>query len=139
MYFEVSDAHATKQTSKEDPRVTRVGRFIRRMSIDELPQLFNVPRRHDVNCWAAATCSVYKAEGKNLEELLDYYAVRHRVRPGLTGLAQVNGFRGELTSLEELQSRVDLDIEYIDKWDVWLDLSIIMRTILIVFTDPHAY
>ena len=118
MYAHMTDYDASRQTSRDDPRVTKVGRVIRRTSIDELPQLINVvqgamslvgPRPH-----ALAT----KAEGKNLEDLVDYYAVRHRVKPGMTGWAQIHGFRGELDSIEKLQKRVDYDIEYIDKWSL---------------------
>jgi len=139
MYVEDTDDNAERQTSKDDPRVTRVGRFIRRTSLDELPQLFNVlkgdmsivgPRPHALST---------KTEGRNLEELVDYYAVRHRVRPGMTGWAQVHGLRGELDSLEKLQKRVDYDIDYIDDWTIWLDLKIIVKTALLVFHDPKAY
>jgi polysaccharide biosynthesis protein PslA len=71
---------------------------------------------------------------------VDYYAVRHRVKPGITGWAQVHGFRGEVTSIEKLRSRVDYDLDYIDNWTVWLDLEIIFRTAMLVLTgDKHAY
>ena len=139
MYAEMTDHHAETQTSRHDPRVTNVGRIIRRTSIDELPQLINViqgtmsligPRPH-----ALAT----KAEGRELNELVDYYAVRHRVKPGLTGWAQIHGLRGELDSIEKLQKRVDYDIEYIDRWSIWLDIMIIFKTILLLFHDSSAY
>ncbi len=139
MYTHMTDHHAETQTSRNDPRVTRVGRVIRRLSIDELPQLINVlqgvmsligPRPH-----ALAT----KAEGRNLEELVDYYAVRHRVKPGMTGWAQVHGLRGELDSVEKLQKRVDYDIEYIDRWSLWFDAKIIFKTVALVFNDKTAY
>jgi Undecaprenyl-phosphate glucose phosphotransferase len=139
MYVEATDAHAAIQTSKDDRRVTRVGRLIRRLSIDELPQLFNVldgtmsivgPRPH-----ALAT----KAENLHLEEAFDDYAARHRVKPGMTGLAQINGYRGELTSLEKLRRRIDFDLDYIKRWDIWLDLRIIAQTAGTVFWDRNAY
>jgi polysaccharide biosynthesis protein PslA len=139
MYADMTDHHAETQTSRHDPRVTNVGRIIRRTSIDELPQLINViqgtmsligPRPH-----ALAT----KAEGRELNELVDYYAVRHRVKPGLTGWAQIHGLRGELDSIEKLQKRVDYDIEYIDRWSIWLDIMIIFKTILLLFHDSSAY
>lgn len=139
MYADMTDHHAETQTSRDDPRVTCIGRVIRRLSIDELPQLINVfqgsmsivgPRPH-----ALAT----KAEGRNLEELVDYYAVRHRVKPGMTGWAQVHGLRGELDSVEKLQKRVDYDIEYIDLWTIWLDIKIILKTVALVFRDTSAY
>lgn len=118
MFADATDPHAEVQTSRSDLRITRVGRFIRRTSLDEFPQFFNVllgtmsivgPRPH-----ALAT----RAEGRNLEELVDYYAVRHRVRPGMTGWAQIHGLRGELDSVEKLQRRVDHDIDYIDNWSL---------------------
>jgi exopolysaccharide biosynthesis polyprenyl glycosylphosphotransferase len=139
MHADATDHHAAIQTSRNDPRVTRVGRFIRRTSIDELPQLINVlqgtmsivgPRPHAMST---------QTEGRNLEELVDYYAVRHRVRPGITGWAQINGLRGELNSVQKLQSRVNFDIEYIDKWTLWFDIKIILKTLLLVIRDPHAY
>jgi polysaccharide biosynthesis protein PslA len=139
MFAEATDPHAKVQTIKNDPRVTRIGRFLRRMSIDELPQLFNViegtmslvgPRPHAL---------LTKTQGKNLEELVDYYAVRHRVRPGMTGWAQVHGFRGELDSVDKLQSRVDYDLDYINRWTIWLDLKILFKTAALVLRDCRAY
>jgi len=127
-----------EQATRSDPRVTRVGRFIRRTSLDELPQLINVlrgemsvvgPRPH------AAEASV---EGNPLEEVVERYAARHRVKPGITGWAQVNGLRGEFDT-EKLRKRVDYDLYYIDNWSVWLDLIIIARSVAIVFSDKDAY
>ncbi|WP_244613133.1 exopolysaccharide biosynthesis polyprenyl glycosylphosphotransferase [Methylosinus sp. Ce-a6] len=139
MFVEKTDPHASIQTSRADPRVTRVGRWIRRLSIDELPQLFNViqgdmsivgPRPHALST---------KTEGRNLEELVDYYAVRHRVKPGMTGWAQVHGFRGELDTLDKLRNRVDYDLYYIYNWTLWLDVGIIFRTMTMVLHDSRAY
>jgi len=139
MFVEKTDPHASVQTSRADPRVTRVGRLIRRSSIDELPQLFNViqgdmsivgPRPHALST---------KTDGRNLEELVDYYAVRHRVKPGMTGWAQVHGFRGELDTLDKLRNRVDCDLYYIDNWTLLLDVGIIFRTMMIVLRDSRAY
>jgi Undecaprenyl-phosphate glucose phosphotransferase len=139
MFAEMTDHHALQQTRRGDPRVTRVGRFIRSTSLDELPQLLNVlegsmsivgPRPH-----AIAT----QTGGRNIDELVDYYAVRHRVKPGITGWAQVHGLRGELDNIAKLRKRVDYDLEYIDKWTIWLDLEIILRTIALIIRDKHAY
>jgi Undecaprenyl-phosphate glucose phosphotransferase len=140
MYVDQTDHGAAVQSSKHDPRVTRVGRFIRRTSIDELPQFINVlqgrmsvvgPRPHALQT---------TAEGCQLEEVVEYYAARHRVLPGLTGWAQINGLRGELDSIEKLRRRVDYDMEYIKaKWSPWRDLVIIARTIAKVIYDPGAY
>jgi exopolysaccharide biosynthesis polyprenyl glycosylphosphotransferase len=139
MFVEMTDHHAQTQTRKGDPRVTCVGRFIRSTSLDELPQLLNViegsmsivgPRPH-----ALAT----QTGGRNIDELVDCYAVRHRVKPGITGWAQIQGFRGELDNVEKLRNRVDYDLAYIDKWTIWLDLEIIFRTIKLIFNDKRAY
>jgi exopolysaccharide biosynthesis polyprenyl glycosylphosphotransferase len=139
MFHHFADAGAERQTGRNDSRVTRVGRFIRRTSLDELPQLFNVlqgtmsivgPRPHALQT---------QTEGQDLDKLVDYYASRHRVKPGITGLAQVKGLRGELDRIHKLQRRVDCDIYYIDNWSLWLDLKIVLKTILLVFYDKHAY
>ncbi|HUO53992.1 MAG TPA: exopolysaccharide biosynthesis polyprenyl glycosylphosphotransferase [Rhodoblastus sp.] len=139
MFQDAADAGASRQTARNDARVTRVGRFIRRASLDELPQLINVlrgdmsivgPRPH-----ALAT----RANGLELRQITEQYAARHRVKPGITGLAQVNGYRGELDSAEKLIRRVDFDLAYIENWSSWLDFKIILRTALLLFHDPAAY
>jgi polysaccharide biosynthesis protein PslA len=139
MFIEQTDPHGSRQTSRGDLRVTRVGRFIRRLSIDELPQLFNVlqgsmslvgPRPHPLRM---------SAEGKALQDVVDYYASRHRVRSGITGWAQVNGLRGEANSIEKLKARVDHDLYYIQNWSMWLDLRIIVRTAATLVFDSKAY
>jgi polysaccharide biosynthesis protein PslA len=139
MYADQTDLHAVQQTSKNDPRVTRVGRIIRRLSIDELPQLLNVlegsmsivgPRPHALQT---------SAEGKELEHVVDYYASRHRVKSGITGWAQINGFRGELNSVKKLKARVNHDLYYIENWSVWFDLKIIVRTAAQLVFDCKAY
>ncbi|MFQ5468338.1 MAG: sugar transferase, partial [Kiloniellaceae bacterium] len=122
-----------------DARVTRLGRILRRASLDELPQLFNVlkgdmslvgPRPH-----AAAT----KAGGAPFDAAVEHYAARHRVKPGITGWAQVNGWRGETDTREKLQKRVECDLYYIDNWSLWLDLRIIVRTLAVPFKRDNAY
>ena len=127
------------QATKNDSRVTRIGSVLRRLSLDELPQLFNVltgdmsivgPRPH-----AVAT----KAADREFEEVVDRYAARHRVKPGITGWAQVNGWRGETDTVEKIEKRVECDLYYIDNWSIWLDIRIIARTILVVFFDKNAY
>lgn len=123
------------QASRRDMRVTRVGAFLRRTSLDELPQLFNVlkgdmsivgPRPHPV--------ALNEAQRK----LIDGYMLRHKVKPGITGLAQVNGFRGETDTPEKMRQRVKCDLEYINGWSLRLDLKIMWRT-LFVLADPNAY
>ncbi|WP_223512831.1 undecaprenyl-phosphate glucose phosphotransferase [Pseudomonas sp. GL-B-19] len=124
-----------KQAEKNDPRTTKVGAFIRKTSLDELPQLFNVlmgemslvgPRPH-----AIAHDAQYSPD------ISDYFA-RHNIKPGITGLAQVRGFRGETRDIEQMIRRVDSDIEYINNWSLWLDFVILLRTLL-VFSGKHAY
>ncbi|MDG9924020.1 MULTISPECIES: undecaprenyl-phosphate glucose phosphotransferase [unclassified Pseudomonas] len=139
MYHQMADANAERQTIRGDARVTRVGSFIRRTSLDELPQLFNVvlgsmsmvgPRPH-----ATAT----KAAGILFEEAVEQYSARHRVKPGITGWAQVNGYRGETDTLEKIEKRVEYDLEYIENWSVWFDLYIIFLTLPAVASSKEAY
>ena len=139
MYHQMADAHAERQTTKGDSRVTRVGAFIRRTSLDELPQLLNVllgsmsmvgPRPH-----ATAT----KAAGILFEEAVETYSARHRVKPGITGWAQINGYRGETDTLEKIEKRVEFDLEYIENWSVWFDLYILFRTLPAVAFSKEAY
>jgi putative colanic acid biosynthesis UDP-glucose lipid carrier transferase len=119
------DDTQVKQASRQDPRITRVGAFIRRTSIDELPQLFNVlqgqmslvgPRPH------AVTHNDYYT-GK-----IDAYMARHRIKPGITGLAQVSGCRGETETIDKMEQRVELDLAYINNWSLWLDIKILIKT-----------
>ncbi|MPQ66302.1 MULTISPECIES: undecaprenyl-phosphate glucose phosphotransferase [Pseudomonas] len=139
MHQHQSDANAETQTTRGDPRITRVGRFIRRTSLDELPQLFNVfigsmsmvgPRPH-----ATAT----KAAGILFEEAVKEYTSRHRVKPGITGLAQINGYRGETDTLEKIEKRVEFDLEYIENWSIWFDLYILFRTVPAVLMTREAF
>ncbi|NNE83631.1 MAG: undecaprenyl-phosphate glucose phosphotransferase [Alphaproteobacteria bacterium] len=133
-----AESVTVEQATRNDPRVTTIGRFIRRTSLDELPQLVNVlrgemsvvgPRPH------AAEASI---EGNPLNEVVERYAARHRVKPGITGWAQVNGLRGEFDT-EKLGRRVEYDLYYIDNWSVWFDLVILARSIAIIFGDKEAY
>ena len=139
MYTELSDATASKLVTRDDPRVTPVGRFIRRTSIDELPQLFNVllgnmslvgPRPHATQAKA----------GQDLyQDVVQEYYARHRVKPGVTGWAQVNGWRGETDTHDKIQSRVEYDLYYIDNWSVLLDLYIIAITPFSLLSAKNAY
>jgi Undecaprenyl-phosphate glucose phosphotransferase len=140
MYAEAADVNASKLVTKDDPRVTRVGRFIRKASLDELPQLFNValkgnlslvgPRPHAVNA---------KAEAKLYDEAVDGYFARHRVKPGITGWAQINGWRGETDTQEKIQRRVEHDLYYIENWSVLLDLYIVAHTPFALLKTENAY
>jgi Undecaprenyl-phosphate glucose phosphotransferase len=139
MYAHLTDRDCAVQTSKDDPRVTRLGRFLRRSSLDELPQLFNVlkgdmsfvgPRPHAIST---------KAEGRRFEDVVETYAARHKVKPGITGWAQVNGWRGETDTIEKIQKRVEYDLYYIDHWSVWFDLAILGKTLFVFYRDKNAY
>ncbi|MBI1201742.1 MAG: undecaprenyl-phosphate glucose phosphotransferase [Rhodopseudomonas sp.] len=140
MYINAADASANKLVTKDDPRVTRVGRIIRKASLDELPQLFNVvfsgnlslvgPRPHAVNA---------KAEARLYAEAVDGYFARHRVRPGITGWAQINGWRGETDTHDKIQNRVEHDLYYIENWSVLFDLYILLRTPFALLKTENAY
>jgi lipopolysaccharide/colanic/teichoic acid biosynthesis glycosyltransferase len=128
MYAHLADRSGVRQTTDADPRVTAVGRVLRSTSLDELPQLLNVikgdmslvgPRPHVPGMLAASL---------PYEHLVPYYFVRHVVRPGVTGLAQVSGYRGSTTEPESAIGRITCDLEYIEKWSLWLDVRIIWRT-----------
>ena len=124
------------QATKDDPRITPFGAFLRRTSLDELPQFFNVlqgrmsivgPRPHAV------------AHNEQYRELIKAYMVRHKVKPGITGWAQVNGLRGETETIEKMKARVEYDLEYLRNWSLGLDLQIIVRTVRVLFFDRNAY
>ena len=139
MYVDKSDYSGGQQTSRGDARVTWVGRFLRRTSIDELPQLFNVlqgtmsmvgPRPHPVGM---------KTANRLCEEIIDTYVHRHRVKPGITGWAQVNGSRGATETAEQLERRVALDLHYVENWSLFLDLRILLMTAFKVIGDKEAF
>jgi Undecaprenyl-phosphate glucose phosphotransferase len=139
MYNDKLDFHAEKLTTRDDPRVTRVGRLIRRTSTDELPQLFNVlignlslvgPRPHATKA---------KAADQLYNDVVDGYFARHRVKPGITGWAQVNGWRGQTDTAEKLQRRVEHDLYYIENWSLALDLYILARTPFSLFDSENAF
>ena len=124
------------QARKDDVRITPFGAFLRRTSLDELPQFFNVlqgrmsivgPRPHAV------------AHNEQYRELIKAYMVRHKVKPGITGWAQVNGLRGETETIDKMKARVEYDLEYLRNWSLGLDLQIIVRTVRVLFFDRNAY
>jgi Undecaprenyl-phosphate glucose phosphotransferase len=139
MYVEQCDPTARNAVTRDDPRVTRVGRFIRKTSIDELPQFFNVlkgdlslvgPRPH-----AAAA----KAQDRLYHEVVDGYFARHRVKPGVTGWAQINGWRGETDNDVKIQMRTEFDLAYIENWSLWFDLKILFLTPVRLMNTENAY
>jgi putative colanic acid biosynthesis UDP-glucose lipid carrier transferase len=130
------DGTEMRQASRDDPRITPFGKVIRKYSLDELPQLINVvqgrmslvgPRPHAV------------AHNEEYRRLIKGYMIRHKVAPGITGLAQVRGHRGETTTVEEMRARVESDLEYLRRWSLALDIKILWLTAVRVFNDTKAY
>jgi putative colanic acid biosynthesis UDP-glucose lipid carrier transferase len=130
------DTGPIRQATRDDERVTPIGRWLRRTSLDELPQLINVlqgrmslvgPRPHAV------------AHNELYRKLIKGYMVRHKVPPGITGLAQVHGLRGETTTIEQMEARVQYDLEYLRNWSVLLDLKILVKTLSIVARGRNAH
>jgi putative colanic acid biosynthesis UDP-glucose lipid carrier transferase len=135
MHVHLPENGVVQQAQKNDPRITRVGAFIRRTSLDELPQVFNVlagemslvgPRPHAI-----------QHDEEYSRRITDYFA-RHNIKPGITGLAQVRGYRGETKDIEQMIQRVESDIEYINNWSLGLDISILLRTTT-ALTGKNAY
>jgi putative colanic acid biosynthesis UDP-glucose lipid carrier transferase len=132
----LEDGNVVTQATRNDPRVTRFGAFLRRYSLDELPQFINVlqgrmsvvgPRPHAV------------AHNEMYRKLIKSYMIRHKVRPGITGWAQVNGLRGETDVLEKMQARLEYDLAYLRNWSLRLDLQIVLKTIYVVLKKQNAY
>lgn len=130
------DSFNVPQARRNDPRVTNLGRFLRKTSLDELPQFFNVlqgrmsvvgPRPH-----AVAHNEFYRGQVKG-------YMLRHKVKPGITGLAQIKGYRGETDTLEKMEGRIQFDLNYIRNWSLWLDIKIVLITVIKGFTGAKAY
>jgi Undecaprenyl-phosphate glucose phosphotransferase len=140
MRVDQCDATASKLVQKDDPRVTRVGRFIRKTSIDELPQLFNVVFKGNLSLVGPRPHAVHaKAENRVYDEAVDGYFARHRVKPGITGWAQINGWRGETDTQEKIQQRVEHDLYYIENWSVMFDLYILAATPFALAKTENAY
>lgn len=139
MYTDMSDATASQLVTKGDPRVTKVGRFIRRTTIDELPQLFNVMKGELSLVGPRPHATQAKAGAALYENVVRGYFARHRVKPGLTGWAQVNGWRGETDTAEKIERRVECDLYYIENWSLSFDLYILARTPLALITTKNAY
>jgi putative colanic acid biosysnthesis UDP-glucose lipid carrier transferase len=130
------DGPQAVQAKRDDPRVTRLGAILRKTSLDELPQLFNVmdgsmslvgPRPHP------------NALNDEFRRQIEGYMLRHKVKPGITGLAQVNGWRGETDSPERMQKRIEFDHRYIREWSLWMDIKILAKTVIVVLSRKNAY
>ena len=140
MYVDQTDASAARLVTKGDPRVTRVGRIIRKTSLDELPQLFNVVFKGNLSLVGPRPHAVQaKAANRLYDEVVDGYFARHRVKPGITGWAQINGWRGETDTPEKIQHRVEHDLYYIENWSVLLDLYIVLMTPIRMLKTENAY
>jgi lipopolysaccharide/colanic/teichoic acid biosynthesis glycosyltransferase len=140
MYVDTLDHSASKLVTKGDPRVTRVGRFIRKTSIDELPQLINVVFKGDLSLVGPRPHALQaKADNRQYEEVVDGYFARHKMRPGITGWAQVNGWRGETDTQEKIQRRVEFDLYYIENWSIIFDIYILAITPLALTKSENAY
>ena len=130
------DNELVTQATQNDARVTQLGAILRKTSLDELPQLFNVlngsmsivgPRPHAIS------------HNEHYRKIIRGYMWRHKVKPGITGWAQINGYRGETDTIDKMENRVIYDITYLKNWSLWLDLTIILKTIKLVLKDAHAY
>jgi Undecaprenyl-phosphate glucose phosphotransferase len=141
LYHHHADPTAAKVVTKNDNRVTRVGRFIRKTSLDELPQLFNVVFKSNLSLVGPRPHAVQgKLQNQLFDEAVDGYFARHRVKPGITGWAQINGWRGEIDNDEKIQKRVEFDLYYIENWSVLFDLFILLKTPLALLTkSENAY
>ncbi len=132
----MQDGDDIPQATKDDKRLTKIGSFLRRTSLDELPQFFNTltgrmsivgPRPHA------------KIHNEQYRKLIQKYMLRHTVKPGITGWAQINGWRGETNTLDKMEKRIEYDLYYIDNWSVWMDIKIILLTLIKGFIDKNAY
>jgi lipopolysaccharide/colanic/teichoic acid biosynthesis glycosyltransferase len=139
MYMDLEDVSGAKRTEKNDARVTRVGSFIRKTSIDELPQLFNVLKGEMSLVGPRPHATMMRVGDKFYFDAVRGYAARHRVKPGITGLAQVRGLRGEIATTERAQKRVEYDIYYIENWSPLLDIRIMIETVVKIAWDKDAY
>ncbi|MCA6110550.1 undecaprenyl-phosphate glucose phosphotransferase [Bradyrhizobium cenepequi] len=141
LYHHQADPTASKVVTKDDPRVTRVGRFIRKSSLDELPQLFNVVLKGNLSLVGPRPHALQgKLQNRLFDEAVDGYFARHRVKPGITGWAQINGWRGEVDTDEKIQKRVEFDLYYIENWSVLFDLYILLKTPFSLLTkSENAY
>jgi polysaccharide biosynthesis protein PslA len=139
MYVNCCDISGSTRTRRDDLRVSPLGRFLRKYSLDELPQLINIlrgemsmvgPRAHPISM-RVGNCLYHEA--------VSNYAARHCVHPGLTGLAQVNGLRGEIDTLEKARRRVEYDLKYIESWSFALDLNILLKTLMVIIDNKDVY
>jgi lipopolysaccharide/colanic/teichoic acid biosynthesis glycosyltransferase len=139
MRIEGTDMSGRRQATRDDDRITRVGRFLRRSCLDELPQLWDVVRGRLSLVGPRPHARVMEIDGHDIEGLIPQYHRRHQVRPGVTGLAQVNGNRGPVDSLEMAHERVAYDMLYIRQHSIWLDIKILLKTLAVPFQKDGSY
>jgi polysaccharide biosynthesis protein PslA len=139
MFADRQDVSGAARTTRDDVRVTRLGRWLRRTSLDELPQIFNVLRGDMSLVGPRPHATAMMVEGRLYHEAVRGYALRHKVKPGITGWAQINGLRGEIQNMQRAERRVALDLYYIEHWSLFLDALILFRTVACVFGDKDAY
>ena len=139
MFANMVDPDCETQTTTDDHRVTRVGWVLRKTSFDELPQLINVLRGEMSLVGPRPHAIATKAGGQLFEDVVEEYAARHRVKPGITGWAQVNNWRGETPKEEDIQKRVEFDLYYIENWSIWFDFQILFMTLFVPFRSSKAY
>ena len=139
MYTDNLDSNADKLVTRGDPRVTRLGAILRRTSLDELPQIINVLKGEMSIVGPRPHAKRAKAGGRYYHDVVAQYAVRHKVKPGITGWAQVNGWRGETDTEDKIIKRVEYDLDYINRWSVMFDLRILIKTIMVVFLSKNAF
>ncbi len=139
MYTDMTDHNASMLVTKDDPRVTKVGAFIRKTSLDELPQLINVLKGDLSLVGPRPHATLAKAADKLYDDVVEEYFARHKVKPGITGWAQINGWRGETDTAEKIERRVEYDLYYIENWSLFFDLYILARTPLSLLNTENAY
>nr|WP_242010189.1 exopolysaccharide biosynthesis polyprenyl glycosylphosphotransferase [Acetobacter conturbans] len=139
MHAHMSDLMAAQQTSRDDPRVTRIGKWLRKLSIDEIPQLLNVLKGEMSLVGPRPHAPHTRAGGMLLDDALAEYVLRYHVKPGITGWAQINGARGELVTLEDLEKRVAYDLDYIGRWSLFFDFKIMFLTVIREVFSRHAF
>lgn len=139
MQVDLQDGDAETLVTRGDPRVTRIGKILRRTSLDELPQILNVLRGEMSMVGPRPHATKAKAAGRYYQDVVSEYAHRHKVKPGITGWAQIHGWRGETDTEEKIINRVEYDLYYIENWSVGFDLYILARTLLAVFRSENAY
>ncbi|HEY1796687.1 MAG TPA: undecaprenyl-phosphate glucose phosphotransferase [Stellaceae bacterium] len=139
MYHEAADLACERQSSKDDPRITRIGRFLRKSSLDELPQLINVLRGEMSLVGPRPHAIAMQVEHRRNEDIVPDYALRHHVKPGITGWAQVNGYNGPVDTVEALRARVAHDLDYINNWSLWFDVRSLLLTLKVLVAQRHVY